>query len=104
MLLGLMPNAEGRYAGTIYKGDNGKSYDVAVWSEDASALTVRGCMMAVFCGSQSWTRVTNVQPGQLVGPTDAANAPRADAAWAAKPVTTGSSRKTAPSRVPAANP
>ena len=33
MILGLKPNDEGRYAGKIYNGDNGKSYDITAWSE-----------------------------------------------------------------------
>ncbi|ACL61687.1 DUF2147 domain-containing protein [Methylobacterium nodulans] len=89
MLLGLAPNEEGRFEGKIYNGDNGKSYDVTVWSERPTELSVKGCMLAVFCGSQAWKRVTDVAPGQLQGATDAAGGPRADPEWAAKPAATG---------------
>ena len=88
MILGLKPNDAGRYAGRIYNGDNGKSYDVTAWSEQAAELSVKGCMLAVFCGSQTWTRVSDVLPGQLAGATDAPGGPRSDPEWAAKPATT----------------
>lgn len=89
LMLGLKQNAEGRFEGKIYNADNGKSYDVTVWSDQPSALTVKGCMLAVFCGSQTWSRVTDVAPGQLRGATDAPSGPRSDPEWAAKP-TSGS--------------
>lgn len=84
LLLGLKPSGEGRYEGQIYNGDNGKSYDVTVWSEKPSELSVKGCIL-VFCGTQTWTRVGDVAPGQLQGATDAENGPRSDPEWAAKP-------------------
>ena len=86
LILGLKPNQDGRYEGKIYNADNGKSYDVQIWSDDPAALTVKGCLLAVFCGSQTWKRVTDVAPGQLTGPTNGPNGPRADAEWAPKPV------------------
>lgn len=82
LILGLKPNAEGHYEGKIYNADNGKSYDVQIWVDDPAALHVKGCMLAIFCGSQTWKRVTDVAPGQLTGPTNGANGPRADAEWA----------------------
>ncbi|MET0257600.1 MAG: DUF2147 domain-containing protein [Methylobacterium sp.] len=89
MILGLTPNADGRYAGKIYNADNGKSYDVTIWSETAAELSVRGCLLAILCGTQAWTRVTDVLPGQLPGATDAAGGPRSDPEWAAKPAAAG---------------
>lgn len=80
MLLGLKPNAEGRYEGKVYNADNGKPYDVTVWSDQPSVLTVKGCML-VFCASQAWKRVADVAPGQLKGVTDATGGPRSDPAW-----------------------
>lgn len=83
MLLGLKPNAEGHFEGRIYNADNGKSYDVTVWSDQPSTLTVKGCML-VFCASQSWKRVTDVAPGQVQGSTDGPGGPRSDPEWASK--------------------
>lgn len=89
MILGLKPNEEGRYAGRIYNADNGKSYDVTIWSEAPSELSVRGCLLAVLCGTQTWTRVTDALPGQLQGATDAVGGPRSDPEWTAKPAAAG---------------
>jgi hypothetical protein len=52
--------------------------------EDTNELSIRGCMLTVLCGSQSWTRVTNVLPGQLTGPTNGLNGPHADPEWTPK--------------------
>jgi uncharacterized protein (DUF2147 family) len=90
LLSGLKHNAEGRFEGRIYNADNGKSYDVTVWSDQPSALTVKGCMLALFCGSQAWSRVADMVPGQLQGTTDAPGGPRSDPEWSAKPAATGS--------------
>ncbi|GJE05661.1 hypothetical protein AOPFMNJM_0965 [Methylobacterium jeotgali] len=105
IILGLKLNGDGKYEGKIYNADNGKSYDVTVWSEQPTELSVRGCMLAVLCGSQTWTRVTDTLPGQLAGPTNGANGPRADAEWAPKPAgatAAGTTPKPAPK--PAAAP
>lgn len=91
MILGLEPNAEHRYEGRIYNADDGKSYDVTIWSESAAALSVRGCMLSYLCQTQTWRRVTDTVPGQLIGPTDSPGGPRADREWAsAASATTGS--------------
>lgn len=92
LILGLKPNAERHYEGKIYNADNGKSYDVTVWSDGPDDLTVKGCMLVLFCGSQSWKRVSDLAPGQLQGATDAPGGPRADREWAAKASASGSAR------------
>ncbi len=78
MMVALKPADDGRFEGKVYNADNGKSYDVKVWSEAPDTLSVKGCIMAVFCGTQSWDRVTDVVSGQLQAPTDAAGGPRSD--------------------------
>ncbi len=85
MILGLTKNEAGRFAGKIYNGDNGKSYDVTIWSETPAELSVKGCLLSVLCQTQTWTRVTDVVPGQLTAPTDTPGGPRSDPEWAAKP-------------------
>jgi uncharacterized protein (DUF2147 family) len=96
MLLGLKPNAEGRFEGKVYNSDNGKSYDVTVWSDQPSVLTVKGCML-VFCASQAWKHVADVVPGQVQGPTDGPGGPRSDPEWASKSVRTGAALAKRPS-------
>jgi uncharacterized protein (DUF2147 family) len=43
--------------GTIYKADNGKTYDAKVTPMDANTLSVRGCIIVPFCQTQTWRRV-----------------------------------------------
>lgn len=84
LIMGLKPNADGRYEGKIYNAENGKYYDVTIWSEEPGELSVKGCMLGFLCGSQTWTQKTDVAQGQLTGPTNGPNGPRADAEWAPK--------------------
>jgi uncharacterized protein (DUF2147 family) len=80
LIMGLKLNAEGRFEGQIYNAENGKSYEISLWRE-AIDLKVKGCMMAVFCATQTWTQTTNALPGQLVGMTGDPNGPKADKEW-----------------------
>lgn len=110
MLMGLKQNAEGQYEGKVYNAEDGKYYGVTLWSEQAGQLTVKGCLVAFLCMSQTWTQKTDLAAGQLAGPTNGANGPRADVEWAPKgnatasaagPSTTGA---TAPKAAKAAAP
>ena len=78
LMVELKPTDEGRYDGKVYNADNGKLYSSQVWSEQPSELSVKGCVAAILCGMQTWTRVSDVLPGQLQGLTDAASGPRSD--------------------------
>ena len=107
LIMGLKPNADSRFEGKIYNSEEGKSYDVTIWSEQPTELSIRGCMLAILCGSQTWTRVSDVAPGQLTGPTNGPGGPRADAEWAPKPspaaaatpgTTTGTAKPSAASK------
>lgn len=100
LIMGLRPNEEGKHEGKIYNAEDGKFYDVTVWSEEAGELTVRGCLIAFLCKSQTWTLKSDVAPGQLAGPTNGPNGPRADAEFggarsAAAPAPAGSAAKDA---------
>ncbi|ACA19274.1 conserved hypothetical proteinn [Methylobacterium sp. 4-46] len=85
LIMGLKPNADDHYEGQIYNSEDGKNYDVAIWVDDPSELTVRGCLLGFLCGSQTWKKTADVAPGQLTGPTNGAGGPRADAEWTPKP-------------------
>ena len=91
LMLGLTLNDDGRYAGKIYNNEDGKSYDVTVWSEDPGALNVRGCLVAFLCSTQNWTRANGTLPGQLAGATGAPNGPTPDPAWAGRAAVTPAS-------------
>ena len=84
ILLGLTRNAEGRYEGKVYNSEEGKNYDVSVWSETPASLNIRGCLVVVLCGTQTWTRTTDVLPGQLAGATGTPGGPRPDPEWVSK--------------------
>jgi len=110
LVMGLKPNAEARYAGKIYNADEGKFYDVTMWSEQPTELNVRGCMLGFLCGSQTWNKVTDVAPGQLTAATNQPGGPRSDAEWMPKPAaaakpagakTSGDKAAPAPSAAPA---
>jgi uncharacterized protein (DUF2147 family) len=94
LIMGLKPNDDAHYEGQIYNSEDGKFYKVTIWTETPGELTVKGCLIAFLCKSQTWTKVTDLVPGQLAGATNAPNGPRTDpeympnkppAAAAAKP-------------------
>ncbi|MDP4004348.1 DUF2147 domain-containing protein [Methylobacterium sp. NEAU K] len=78
LIMGLKPNADAHYEGKIYNSEDGKSYDVTIWTDAPGELTVRGCLIAFLCKSQTWTKVTDLAPGQLAGPTNGPNGPHSD--------------------------
>ena len=88
LILGLKPNADARYEGKIYNSEDGKSYDVTIWTDTPGELTVRGCLIAFLCKSQTWSKVGDLAAGQLAGPTNGPGGPRTDPEYAApRPVT-----------------
>lgn len=84
LIMGLKPNADNHYEGKIYNAEDGSFYDVTIWSEQPGQLTVRGCMLRFMCMSQAWTKVTDVAPGQITGPTNGPGGPRSDPEWTPK--------------------
>ena len=91
LMMGLTANEEGRYVGKIYNNEDGKSYDVTVWSEQPGTLNVKGCLIAFLCSTQIWTRTNTVLPGQLAGATGTPTGPTADPEWASKAAVTPAS-------------
>ena len=43
--------------GTIYKADNGKTYDATITIVDPNTLKLKGCIVVPLCSNQTWTRV-----------------------------------------------
>ncbi len=84
LILGLKLSADGRFEGQIYNAENGKSYEISLRRE-ATDLKVKGCMLSVFCATQTWTQTMNALPGQLVGMTGDPTGPAADKEWAQVP-------------------
>ena len=83
ILLGLKPGPDGRYAGEVYNAEDGKTYGVSVWRDSAGQLAVKGCLLGLFCATQSWTPTRDAAIGQLLGVTGDAGGPFADPEWAA---------------------
>ena len=98
LMLGLTANEDGRYVGKIYNNEDGKSYDVTVWSEQPGTLNVKGCLVAFLCSTQIWTRTNSVLPGQLAGATGTPTGPTPDPEWASKSAVTPASATPAPRR------
>ena len=79
---------------------------VTIWTDAPGELTVRGCLIAFLCKSQTWNKVTDLAPGQLPGPTNGPNGPRSDPEFAggAKPTAKAAPKpatKAAPAGAPA---
>lgn len=46
-----------RWVGKIYNAKNGKMYDSNVTLVSPTALKVQGCVLGLFCGGETWTKV-----------------------------------------------
>jgi len=74
LLENLKPEDAG-FAGEIYNADEGKIYQVSLERESESELSVQGCMLKVLCGSQTWTRVPDVNQQAAATPAKTAAKP-----------------------------
>jgi uncharacterized protein (DUF2147 family) len=52
--------ADNKWSGTIYNADNGKSYSSDVIVAGWRKLEVRGCVMSILCGGETWTKIGEV--------------------------------------------
>lgn len=59
-LLDNLKPEESKFSGEIYNADEGKMYQVSLERESGSELSVSGCLLKILCGSQTWTRVPDV--------------------------------------------
>jgi uncharacterized protein (DUF2147 family) len=62
LLTDLKPNDEGGYTGNVYNPRDGRTYTAKVKLKSADALELSGCLLAVLCQSQTWTRVAEQRP------------------------------------------
>lgn len=83
LIEGLVPDEE-KFSGDIYNIDEGKIYQVSLERESGSELSVSGCLLKVLCGSETWTRVPDVNQQAAIVPEAA---PKSPAKPAAKPAT-----------------
>lgn len=68
LLEGLKPD-DAKFSGDIYNIEEGKIYQVSLERESSSELSVSGCLLKVLCGSQTWTRVPDVNQQAANGKT-----------------------------------
>jgi uncharacterized protein (DUF2147 family) len=54
---GLRPTGVDRWSGLIYNADKGKSYQVTLTIKNPNQATLVGCILAVICKSERWTRI-----------------------------------------------
>lgn len=71
LIEGLKPD-EQKFSGEIYNVEEGKTYQVSLERESPSELSVSGCLLKVLCGSQTWTKVPDVNQQAAVIPVKAA--------------------------------
>ena len=57
---GMKSVAERKWSGRIYNADDGKTYTSDITLAGPRKLEVRGCVMAVLCGGETWTKLVGV--------------------------------------------
>lgn len=55
-----MRPAGNKWSGKIYNADDGKTYSSELHLAGAKKLEVRGCVMSILCGGETWTKVGDV--------------------------------------------
>jgi uncharacterized protein (DUF2147 family) len=84
VILDMRQTESNRWDGQIYNSNNGKTYAANLSMAGADALRVRGCVLGVLCGGETWTRVkADPPPAPQQRATTATNAAAAAAAAAA---------------------
>ena len=63
VLLGLKGRAANRWEGGLYNAENGKTYSGGITLLSDDMLRVRGCLLAILCGGETWTRVKAPEGG-----------------------------------------
>lgn len=52
---GLAPDGD-HWAGEVYNADDGKSYDVTLERTGPGTLKIEGCLLAILCKGETWTK------------------------------------------------
>lgn len=89
MLMDGLKLDEGKYKGEIYNSDEGKNYKVSLKRESPSELSISGCLLAILCGSQTWTKTTDEATIPTPGTTPAMAAVKPAPRAIVSPKTTG---------------
>jgi len=83
LIEGLKPDEE-KFSGSIYNVDEGKTYQVSLERESETELAVSGCLLKILCGSQTWTRVPDVNQQAAIVAGEPAKAAKPKAAGKAE--------------------
>ena len=63
ILVNMKPDAKkpvaNKWVGKIYNAKNGKMYESNVTLTSPTSLKVQGCVLGVFCGGETWTKVAD---------------------------------------------
>jgi uncharacterized protein (DUF2147 family) len=57
ILQGAKKVAANEWKGKLYNADDGKTYDGIITVKPGGELTVKGCLMGILCGGETWKRV-----------------------------------------------
>jgi uncharacterized protein (DUF2147 family) len=57
IVLGMKPNGLGQWTGEVYNASDGKTYSGSFTLTGPNTADLKGCVLSVFCKSQTWTRV-----------------------------------------------
>lgn len=77
------------WEGSVYNSQNGKTYDSRIKLLAQDKLEIKGCVLGILCGGQTWTRVADAPvPGVAKGPGGSKSAAPAKAGTSAAPSTT----------------
>jgi uncharacterized protein (DUF2147 family) len=58
VLIGLKASGPNSWGGALYNSQNGKTYSGGITLLAPDRVRVRGCVLAILCGGEYWTRVS----------------------------------------------
>ena len=67
VLMGMKAGAPNSWDGALYNSQNGKTYTGAITLLAPDRVRVRGCVLAILCGGQNWTRVNQTDEDDASG-------------------------------------
>ena len=63
IVLGMQPSGTSdKWTGEVYNPEDGKTYSGSLTMTGANELSLAGCVLAVLCKSQTWTRESSTVP------------------------------------------
>ena len=57
ILRGAVQTGPAEWKGKLYNADDGKIYDGVITVKSAGELTLKGCILGVLCGGETWKRI-----------------------------------------------